>query len=391
MTITFNGNVLPATIAAKIGAGSFAAQTLSGSTLTLSIPVGTNNYAVAYVCPAELSGKIPVFQEESVWEASIADGTSQNFSCPSSWSQGTLTGSLDATAVPGVQSFQISAQNGDSLNSVSQGSGSTASFSLSAPVGSDRVLVLAYANPGSAPVAAANLDNQTVPGALNGGNTVIFGASDETTPEAISYNNVPTGYSAPDTFVALLTGGSSNEISLASGATTQYAVLPASATEKGEVYFLSAGAYENGSLNITLVSTGIATSGGPVSFSFPAPWSYSGPTPAALPEFNMSYTGFSGGANVTQDAFIQWNPEFGTAVNAFAVISIEATANYQSGATTLAIPDLSSVSGFITPPASGMPVSWLAWIQEQSYGLTSRAPLNGTFSQVSNSGSFKVP
>ena len=389
VTITFEGSSLPGPVAAQIGTGAFAAETLSGNTLTLSIPSGTSNYSVAYLCPALVSGQSSS-QFEYVWEASIVDGTSLTFACgyPQSVTP-TLSGSLDASAVQGVVSFQINAQNGNSFGDGGGGfsGGPTGSFNVPAPSGSDRVLVLADTNQGDGPAAAKNFDNQTVPGTLNGGNTVVFGTADETTPEPITYNNVSSGFSSPHTYVWLGMGGTALASTYASDATTQYLALPASATETGDVYVLDASA---ASANLpSAVNTEVISSGGPVSFTFPAAWSYAGPTAAASPSFIMDYTGFSGKANVAQNAWIFWKP--GNGGGSTENIQVEATANYQNGSTTLAIPDLSSVGGFFASPSSGTVVEWNVWMQQQSWGLTSQVPPNATLNEVSNSGQYSVP
>ncbi|MHB1958457.1 MAG: hypothetical protein ACYCO5_05440 [Acidobacteriaceae bacterium] len=226
VTLTFAAT--PTLLAAQIGSGAFTAQTLSGNTLTLSIPSGTSNYAVAYLCPTQTVGQ-GQYAEEEVWEASTADGNSLNLTCTyvsgSSGTQGTLTGSLNASAIPGVTSFAVAAQNGNAMGEGGAGgSSATASFTLPAPTGSDRVLVLAYGSSSLGPLAAKNFTNQTVPGALNGGNTVVFGAADQTTIAPITYNNVPSGFSSPSTYVSLQTTSAPVVIALASAATAQYSV-----------------------------------------------------------------------------------------------------------------------------------------------------------------------
>ena len=385
VTFTFGGLNMQTEVAAKIGTGAFTPQTLSGNTLTLTIPSGTSNYAMAYVCSGQVSG-LPA-QFEYVWEASISDGTSPGQSCPVVSQTGTLTGSLDATAIGGVQSFQIIAQNAGSLTSDSQGGGPSVVFSQPAPVGNDRVLVVAYN--GQAAVAARNFDNQTVPGALNGSNTVVFGAADETSPEAITYNNAPTGFFIPSTSVSLAVEGGAQAVYYGVGF-GQYPALPASATENGDAYFLEASAVASGSSSSEVVAE-TTNSGGPVSFTFPDPWSYAGPTPAALPSFTIGYTGFAGKTNVVQDASIEWRPGSGAGTAALDLISVDATANYQGGSTTLAVPDLSGVAGFLAPPTSGTDVTWFASMWQQSYGLWSKTPLNSTTSLVDNHGSYTVP
>ncbi len=246
VTITFIGPSIPGLVAAQVGTGALAAKTLSGNVLTLSIPTGTSNYSVAYLCPALVNGQLSS-QFEYVWEASIVDGTSLTFVCayPQSVTP-TLSGSLDASAIPGVVSFQINAQSGNSFGEGGGGfsSGPTGNFNVPAPAGSDRVLVLADTSQGDGPAAAKNFDNQTVPGTLKGGSTVVFATADKTTPEPLTYNNVPSGFSNPSTYVELGVGGTALEYLYASNATTQYLALPAGATETGDVYFLQAERFE---------------------------------------------------------------------------------------------------------------------------------------------------
>jgi hypothetical protein len=387
VTVTFGGPAVPVLVAAKIGTGAFVAQTLNGATLSLSIPSGTSDYVLVAVCPGQFTG-LSSGQSEFVWEASTADGTSTSVDCPYASSQtgtGTLTGSLDASAISGVQSFQVISQNAGTLTSNGQGGGPAIVFGLPAPVGSDRVLVLADGTEGL--IAAKNFDNQTVPGALNAGNTVVFGAADEITPESVTYNNVPSGFSTPEPYADFEMHGSGVTVGLPFGSTTQYPALPASAIENGDAYLLGAdAAIENGAV-YSEVYAQTTSPGGPVSLTFPAPWSYAGPTPAALPSFTIGYTGFSGQSNVIQEAFLQYD----TGATAFDLIFVEATASYQNGSTTLAVPDLSSVPGALAPPTSGVEVQWSIGTWQQSYGLGTIAPLNSTESGVENFGSYTVP
>ncbi len=384
VTFTFAGPNIPTVVAAKIGTGAFAAQTLSGGTLSLTIPAGTSTYAVAVLCPGQ--------QNEYIWEASTADGTSPSYQCGYAGETGTLTGELDASAISGVQSFWTYAGNGDSFLSSQALGSATEPLSMNAPAGSDRVLVLAYNQSQGefeqGPLAAKNFESQTVPGALNGGNTVVFGTADETVSEPITYSSVPSGYNAGSFIEVQLVMGGVDAVLYQLGAATSYPVMPASATENGDYYLVYGGAGETG--GNSFVSSGTATSGGPVSFALPASWTYDGPTPAALPNFTLNYTGFSGQANVYQEVEIDcWSGCNSTVAN---LIQVDATANYQDGSTTLAIPDLSGVTGFLAPPASGMEVLWYADVWKTSYGLTNVIPpLNSTWSEVSNSGYYTVP
>lgn len=391
--VTLSFQATPALVATKIGSGTFAAQAISGNTntLSLSIPSGTSTYAVAYLCPVQTIGQT-VYTEEEVWEASVADGNSISLICSyvsgTGPTMGTLTGSLDASAIPGVTSFTLAAQNGAAvIESGGQGSGSTANINTYAPTGSDRVLVLADGPQGA--LAAKNFTNQVVPGALNGGNTVMFGAADQTATAAITYNNVPSGFSAPSTYVALNMGGAQVGLGVNSAATTQYSVLPAEALESGDFYSLAAGtsATGNSSSGVSALTT---SSGGPVSITFPAPWTYAGPAPAAQPAFTFNYTGTSGTTNAYQSAMYTWPA--GTSGSTTDAVDLTATLNYQAGSTTLTVPDLSTVSGFLSAPASGAQVTWYAQIWQSSYGFNwPPSTSNSTYMGAWNRGSFTVP
>ena len=129
------------------------------------------------------------------------------------------------------------------------------------------------------------------------------------------------------------------------------------------------------------------SSAGPQSFTFPPPWSYGGPTIAALPTFNFRYSGFPGMSNLSYRAAIDWN--LGTSAFGFAEIFIRATANYQNGSTALSIPDLSSLTGFLARPPSGTTVGWSAGVYQGDPFLTS--PPSGTVQGATNSGSYTEP
>lgn len=374
----------PNVVAAKMGASSFTAQSLISGKLTLSVPSGTTSFAVAYVCSAPSFPTI-----ESIFEATIADGTSFILPClaPSlSQSTGVLSGNVDASAIPGADQLNIAASNSgqSSVDAVTPDT----TFNLAVPVGTDRVQVLAYnsVNQGlpttSTLLAVRNFDNQTVPGSLNGGLQVVLGTADQTTLEPITYGNVPTGYSAPSTLVRFMMNEAGGVI--LSESTTQYPALPVGAVESGDTYELLA--HSNNSANPTesMTVTKTFTSAGPVSFAFPAPWSYPGPVPRALPAFDFLYSGFSGKTGVSNLALIFWN-------SPASQIQITASANYQNGSTTLAIPDLSGLSGFIPPPPSGTQIIWAALIGQNSLGIQQPRTANSTNTAVQNGGSYTVP
>lgn len=384
----------PTAVATQIGSGSFSAATLSGGKVTLNLPSGTTSFGVAYICPpyALQTTNPQSITYQYVFEVSSLDLSSLSGSCPtasSTGTTGTLTGSVDASAISGASHVDIDAQSGSAPQSM-YGTGLNANFSFSAPPGSDRVEVLAFNSvmigigQTISLVAAKNFSGQAVPGALNGGDTVTLGAADETTPEAITYNSVPAGYSAPTTQASYFeVGGDGFMIAIA--ATTVYPALPASATESGDYYYLLASAYSTSSFGSVFAVTTQA-SAGPVSFTFPPTWSYAGPAAATWPSFDLSYKGFSGKTGGCNQMNLQWLNS-----STLSDIYFVATANYLNGSTTVAVPDLAGIPGFLNSPATGTEVQWSAAIYQNNYECLLPVPLNGTVVAVSDSGSYTAP
>ncbi|MGA9069212.1 MAG: hypothetical protein WB424_03085, partial [Terracidiphilus sp.] len=71
VTYTFSGSTATA-VATKIGSGAWTQASLESNTLSLSIPNGTTDYSVAYVCQQF---------DERIYLASTLDGTSIPVSC----------------------------------------------------------------------------------------------------------------------------------------------------------------------------------------------------------------------------------------------------------------------------------------------------------------------
>jgi hypothetical protein len=392
VTVTFQGTT-PTAVAAKMGSGEFAAQTINSGVVTLSLPSGTTNFAVAFVCPpvTVLSGSTQIGQtsQESVIEESTLDGTSLTEACgatPQSVPTGTLTGSVDASAIPAASFISVNAQSGVSGASYSS-STPVANFTLNAPAGSDRVQVLAFNSVFQGAVetfnliAAKSFSSQAVPGTLNGGKSVVLGSADEATEAPITYTNVPSGFTPPSAIVVYETAGG-GALLIANAATNQYPILPPGAVQNGDSYALEATASDNLQAVSSFISAG---TGGPVSFTFPAPWSYAGPTPAALPTLDFNYAGFTGRSGVSEAASVGWSVE----ANSENYITMIATANYQNGATALATPDLSGITGFLANPKSGTQAVWSASISQNSGGTLQTAP--STANVVQNGGTYTVP
>ena len=410
VNITFSP-ATPTGVAAQIGSGAFTTETVSSNGLTLSLPSGTTTFAVAYVCnpPAvAFGGQQMIAPYESVVEASTADGTSFTLPCPSNifgsglgpsssaGQTGSLAVNVNASGVPSAASVSAIAENG---NSASAWNATTvnASGSFAAPAGSDRVEVFATAyssNLLGTVVAARAFANQAVPGSLNGGAAVVLGTADETTPKPITFQNVPTGFLPRETYVSFNMGPVNYALG---GGTTQYDALPATALETGDYYTLKAAATRalpssGGPAFPQLAAVAVtanSTSGGPMTFNLPAPWIYAGPTPATWPTFDFSgYTEFAGQSGVYDTGNVYWTTNGGWGNYS---VSVSASADYLHGATSLTVPDLSGLQGFLAPPSSGTQVTWIAQIFQNSGGFMQPAQPNSTVPSVLNSGGYNEP
>jgi hypothetical protein len=404
VTVKFAGT--PTAVATQIGSGSFTAATLSSGSVTLSVPAGTTNFAVAYVCQgASTLGNIQTnYTYQYVFESSTADGTSLSETCAfagiagGTGNSGTLTGSVDASAIPGANYVGVEADNGSS-GEEDFIAGDSEQFSESLPAGTDRVAVEGYVytagQNGSNAVftlaAVRNFDGVSVPGAVNSGNTVTLGAADQVTTQPITYNNAPGGFSTPTT-VAWYEWNGGGGILLSNGATNQYPVAPAGAAESGDFYDListTSMSASSGVFEAETIETNTA-SGSPLAVNFPAPWSYSGPTPSAQPTFDMANSSITGTTGVTESGELEW---FVPSVESTSVDiwSVSATGNYLNGSTSLAFPNLGGLTGFVSGPASGDTANWFAFISKSSAASGQSVIPSGTITSVETSGSFTVP
>lgn len=375
----------PTAVAVKIGTGAYTVATLASGQLSLSVPNGTTNYAIAYVCP-QAAGLGNIVTTEFVIEASTADGNSFTTTCNQvSGSTGSATGSVDTSAIAGVANVLIRGSQGYG-GSVGSSNGS---FNVTLPTGTNDVAFVAVDGSGKAR-AVKILRAQTVPGALNGGHTVSFQASDQTTLQTLNILNIPSGFTSPAAAsVGYVTAGGTPFV-LDGNAAGQYPVIPAASVQSGDFYTFEANTSDMATHSASVGAFQNGTGGGVATLSMPLPWSYSGPTPAALPTFNFNYSGYSGVAAVAQQAAIEWIPS----TNALSSLTVIATANYQTGSNSITIPDLSSLIGFLPSPSAGSKIYWVASIWGGTtpvFDFVSAPPANASMSFVEQSGTFTAP
>src|SRR5262249_48361369 len=116
-------------------------------------------------------------------------------------------------------------------------------------------------------------------------------------PRQLAVTNVPAGFS-PQVAAGYATAGGTSFVFTSNGVlndVTQYPVLPAGARQAADSYGFVASAIDVNNSIIEIAQT-IAAGSGPVTLGpLPTPWSFSGPTPSALPTFAFdTYSGFNG-------------------------------------------------------------------------------------------------
>ena len=310
-----------------------------------------------------------------------------------------VTLSVDASAIPNTQAIEV-------ISSLGGGSLTANSGSVSMNLASGTSDFLVYAEDAHQNVLAIRrLHSQTIPGTLNGGQAVVLASSDETTVEPVTYQNAPAN-SQPAPFPMFFTASGLGITVWDMNANYQslnaYQGMPADVMESGDFYLINNGASAplNGSTTegSQVISDITTPTTGPVSITFPPPLPASDAnnlsfTANTLPTFNVAYAGFSNPSltYLTDGGQITWTQESSSNVpQDYFEIAIMATASYMNGATTLPIPDLSSIPGFIPAPSSGAPLNWYEYASGQSYPLFANWPTTSTADTAAISGSVTV-
>jgi hypothetical protein len=354
ITFTFVGVSAPASVAVQIGSGPFLPVDLQSGAVTFTVPGGTNQYSVAYLC---VSGEEPgrTFSE-TILQATIKDGTAFSPACSGSPSAttGQATGSADASLIPGATDIEIIGnQAGDGRFFVGSTSGP---FTADLPVGANDVAAIALAQiTPDTPLAIRIIRNQTVPGAINGGGTITFGPADQLTNQALIVNNVPADFDPASATVGFQTANKTSFFDLGVS-NTEYLALPVASVQSGDLYVFEATSSDTATHTSTIgVVQAITNGGGPTTLALPDP--FSGPT-ISFPTFTFNYAGFASKPTVLDEVQISWLVPGPVGGFDFRSLTVSATGNFLNGSNALAVPNPFGAGALYGPPGSGTSVTW---------------------------------
>jgi hypothetical protein len=348
---------MPALVAEKVGTGNWTVMPVpSGAPLMVQLPAGTTQYGIAMLCVAAQNGS--QVNTEWILEADMKDATSftLHLCTPDAPSPtGSFSGSVDDSAIAGAATVSVN------LSNFSVGAGFNSpggSFNVTAPLGTTDVFATAF-DAAHTILAMKAVRSQTVPGIANGGSPITLAASDAVTIEPITVAPLPSGVSSPIMvpFASYVTGNGSNAVGMNGfPVSQQYAALPAASAQPGDFYSFNLIA---GIANGEVFTQQLLKTAAPVLLTLPAPWVATPPAPAKFPTLLFDYTGFAGQPAIADKAEIGWTQ--GTTGNAIIIV---ATANFQNGANTLTIPDLTAVPGFLQMAPAGTTITW----QSETWG-----------------------
>ena len=348
VTLTVNG-ATPMLAATQIAGGSWSALTMSGSTATFNVPSTSASYAVAVLCPAPIPSGIQI---EAVFEALASDTTSPTLYCPPTTSV-TMTVNFDLSAVPGAVDAAVAV--GTDISAYWPGPTSAANVQ-NVVTGTQDIGVVAYGStPTTAPYGVQIQRGVDVTGAPI--TVPAMSTSDETGSATIMVNGIPTGYSNSVSAYYVTAGGAT--IPINGNSVPNYALIAAGDTQSGDFYSVQSAAVDGTGINVVEQAQSFA-SGTNLTLTLPAPVSYSGPSAAQYPTFEATYSGFTGSGTTGWIAALDW-----TGSSSTNGILVYATSGFL-GTNSVAIPNLSSVSGFIAPAASGTSVNWSVVAFQQS-------------------------
>ena len=382
VTVTFNGLSAPSAVAMQTGTSPFTVASLQNNQLVINLPSMTSKYSIAWVCEQYPD------DYEYVLEVTPRDGIAYSVGCPDGFyqtagnQQSTAIASVDASAIAGVSRVDIFGKQGYAGSMW----GVSGEFGVDMPSGSNDIALVAIDGSLQA-LAVKILPGQTLPGAVNGGDPIVFSSADLLTMAPLHLTHAPDGFDPPFAELTYFTAGGTPVNLTETALFTQYPVVPAASTQSSDVYQFRATTSDTATQNSAIQVTQNTSGGGPVTIAFPPPWPYSGPAPALFPTFTFNYSGFTGMGTVIQEVYMSW---FKPTTMGLLRIEILATGSFQNGATTLEVPDLSKLSGFPFPLTSVFDPGWRAVITgspEPEMGFLPVVLANGSMVTVENWGS----
>jgi hypothetical protein len=378
MSVVFTGTSQPTAVAVAIGTGAFNKQTLASGRLSFTLPTGTSTFQLAYHCP--IVSLFGLADYEYVIDANKSDGTSLSLAC----SGGTVTTSTesvtaDATAIASATNIAVRGTLGYG-GSISSASG-TASMTFNNGANDIAALALTSTN---ALAAVKIIRAQVIPGTVA---PITFAATDATTTATMTVAGIVAGFSPTPAYNISYQTVNGTYFELNASGTPTFAVVPVADTAAGDAYVFETNDVDLAT-NQHIGATVYTGTGGPVTVTLPAPWTYTGPTAAQYPTFTFAYSGFPSSGVVTDSGILGWSENATTE----AGIYVYATPAYLAGATTVSVPNLSSLTGFLASPASGTAVSATAEIDDQSALTYLQVPQStGNEYYVQNDSTYNEP
>jgi hypothetical protein len=224
---------------------------------------------------------------------------------------------------------------------------------------------------------------QMVPGSINGGVPIVLTTGDDVIPQNVTVNNVPPGSNTALVMNYRTVNGTVIPLQVQSTAT--YGAVSPGNTFGGDMYEFQAIGQR---VNAAVGTTNFTPVGSSVSLNLPAPWIYAGPVPSQYPSFSYAYSGLSGSAMLSYYAQVSWQ-SVSLATNSIGVF---ATPAYLGTLTTVTIPNLSAVPGFVPVAPSGTLITWLAQIYGGSFpAYTFPPPSTAAISFAQQNGVYTQP
>lgn len=339
----------PIVAASQVNGGSWSTLSLAGSKATFTVPGPTSNYAVAVLCP--ISAAFPPNQVQAIFEASASDTTSPAVYCPPT-SLLTVTFNFNLSAIPSAQQAAIAV--GTDLSPYLPGPTSSASLQNVA-AGTEDIGVAAYGTTANTPPLGLQIQRGVN---ITGSPITIppMNTSDQTGSESIAVTNIPSGYTNYVIASYVTAGGTTIPIN-GMQVPTSYATIASGDSAQGDFYSVQSTSL-NGGAGVEVVQS--FTMPQNLTLNLPGVLSYGGPSPAPYPTFSAAYNGFTGSGMTGWIASNSW-------VSSASEIEVVVYAtNTFLGSSSITIPNLSSVNGFVQAPPTNTLVGWALIAFQQS-------------------------